>query len=121
MQKKNAIENDIFRPYVPSVNVRQAFADNASALGESNPYDDAADAINDIREQLADVSLNDPEFPLIENPLMPIDVGTPLPSIDTSALNLPSINANTVTNQGGNNQFSNLTTQQKIDILFGRS
>jgi len=119
--EKNAIENDIFRPYVPSVNVRQAFADNASALGESNPYDDAADAINDIREQLADVSLNDPEFPLIENPLMPIDVGTPLPSIDTSALNLPSINANTVTNQGGNNQFSNLTTQQKIDILFGRS
>jgi hypothetical protein len=52
---------------------------------------------------------------------MPINVGTPLPSIDTSALNLPSIDANTVTAQGANNQFSNLTTEQKIDILFGRS
>ena len=44
-----------------------------------------------------------------------------LPNINTGTpLNLPSVSANTLTNQGGANQFSNLTSQQKIDILFGQ-
>ena len=118
--EKNAIENGVFRPYVPSIRVRLAFAENASEIGESNPYDNAADAINSIRDQLQGVSLSDPEFPLIDNPLVPMNLGTTIPNIQTGALNLPSVSANTLTNQGGTNQFSNLTTNQKIDILFGK-
>ena len=49
-----------------------------------------------------------------------MNLGTTIPNIQTGALNLPSVSANTLTNQGGTNQFSNLTTNQKIDILFGK-
>ncbi len=75
--EKSAIEQGIFRPYVPSANVRQAFQENASALGVNNPYIDAASAINDIRAELSGLSLDDPAFPNIDNPLMPMDAGTP--------------------------------------------
>ena len=119
--EKSAIENGIFRPYVPSRNVLQAFQENASALGESNPYLDAASAINDIRAQLSGLSLDEPAFPNIENPLVPMDMGTTLPSIGPNTLNLPSVSANTVRNTGSIPPLNQLTTQQKLDILFGRS
>jgi hypothetical protein len=119
--EKAAIEQGVFRPYVPSGNVRQAFAENADAIGESNPYPEAADVINDIRAELSGLSLDDPSFPIIENPLMP-DVGTPQTIPGT--LNLPSVDQQTVTAQGvgggGNIPFNQMTTQQKLDILFGR-
>ena len=119
--EKNAIENDVFRPYVPSPNIRQAFADNAAAIGENNPYDDASDAINDIREQLTGVSLSDPEFPLIENPLVPMNLGTTLPNIGSETLPTGGLVPQTVTNQGRNLNLNQMTTQQKLDILFGRN
>jgi len=119
--EKAAIEQGVFRPYTPSGNVRQAFAENADAIGESNPYPEAADVINDIRAELSGLSLDDPSFPIIENPLMP-DVGTPQTIPGT--LNLPSVDQQTVTAQGvgggGNIPFNQMTTQQKLDILFGR-
>ena len=99
----------------------QAFQENASALGESNPYLDAASAINDIRAQRSGLSLDEPAFPNIENPLVPMDMGTTLPSIGPNTLNLPSVSANTVRNTGCTPPLNQLTTQQKLDILFGRS
>ena len=41
------------------------------AIGKPNPYESAADVIGSIREQLSGLSLNTPEFPVINNPLMP--------------------------------------------------
>jgi len=121
-RERSAIEQGIFRPYTPSQNIRQAFAENAAAIGQANPYESAAEVISSIREQLSGLSLNAPEFPVINNPLMPsiMDQRT-LPNINTGTpLNLPSVSANTLTNQGGVNTLSGLTNQQKIDILFGK-
>ena len=61
------------------------------------------------------VSLLEPEFPLFENPLLPITQDTP---ITPTTLNLPSIDANIVNNPGAAGSFSNLTTEQKLRILF---
>ena len=42
------------------------------------------------------------------------------PGGDTGSLNLPSINPQAVTNQGGNIPYNQLTSSQKLDILFNR-
>jgi len=122
-RERSAIEQGIFRPYTPSVNIRQAFAENAAKIGMANPYESAADTISSIRDQLSGLSLNAAEFPVINNPLMPnILDQRMLPNINTgTALNLPSVSANVVGAQTGNIPYNQLTSQQKLDILFGRS
>ena len=49
-------------------------------------------------------------------------LGMTLPPLGgvTDALNLPGVNPQALTNQGGNVNYNQLTTQQKIDRLFGR-
>jgi len=123
IREKNAIEQGIFRPYTPSMNIRQAFAENAAKIGAANPYESAADTIDSIRNELSNLSLNAAEFPVIDNPLMPSILDQRmLPNINTgTALNLPSVSANVVGAQGGNIPYNQLTSQQKLDILFGRS
>jgi hypothetical protein len=137
--ERSAIERGMFRPYYPSLNIQRAFADNASKIGVTNPMITASRVINSIRRQLFGLSLDAPEFPNITNPLMPsiMDQRT-IPNIETGALNLPSVDANLVgkgtiqnTGQvnaasmipqfgGGNIPYNQLTTQQKLDILFGQ-
>jgi len=115
-----AIDGDIFRPLNISDNVREGFARNAENLGVSNPLDAAEPVIAEIQAQLAEIPLNIGKFPDIENPMMPSGDQRMLPNINMSALNLPNVDANLVANQGGNIPYNQLTTQQKIDILFGR-
>ena len=117
-----AIDNDIFRPLNISDNVREGFARNAAEIGVSNPLDAAEPVIAEIQAQLAELPLNTPNFPNIENPMMPsvTDQGM-LPNINMSSLNLPGINPQAVNAAGQTNTLSGLTNQQKIDILFGRS
>ena len=89
-------------------------------MGVANPLDAAYDIISDIESQLSDASLDD-LFPDIQNPLTPsiMDMA-PIPGLNTGTpLNLPSVNPQALTNQGGNLPYNNLTTQQKIDRLFG--
>ena len=112
----NAIENNVFLPYKVSKEVRDAFADNSERIGVANPFDIAADAIADLEGQFADLSLNLPEFPAFANPLEPIMQDTPL---GPTTLNLPNIDANAVSAQVQGSNYNNLTTQQKLDLLFG--
>ena len=88
-----AIDNDIFRPLNISDNVREGFARNAAEIGASNPLDAAEPVIAEIQAQLAELPLNTPNFPNIENPMMPsvTDQGM-LPNINMDALNLPGVN-----------------------------
>jgi len=114
-----AIDNNIFRPYTISMNVRQAFQENADALGLPNPLEGAIDAINEIRQELADLPLTLGKFPDFPNPIADVtetgeEVAPPL------SLNLPNVEAQTLAASGQGNQFSNLTTQQKLDLLFPR-
>ena len=118
-----AIDNDIFRPLNISAGVREGFARNAENLGVSNPLDAAESAIAEIQSQLAELPLNTPNFPEIENPLLPSGDQRMLPNINMSSLNLPSINPQAVTNQGGNIPYNQMTAVQKsayYDKLFGR-
>ena len=84
----------------------------------SDPFDAAADTIAELQSQMSDLSLTLADFPVFENPLQPIMQDTPL---GPTTLNLPSIDANAVSAQVQGNNFSNLTTQQKLDLLFGNN
>ena len=110
-----SIQQNIFRPINISSEIQQAFAENAAKIGEPNPLLGALTALGNIQQQLSRVSLLEPEFPFIENPLLPITQETPA---TPQTLNLPSINSNIVNNPGAAGSFSNLTTAQKLQILF---
>ena len=112
-----AIDENIFRPMTISLDVQRAFIENASKIGEPNPLEKAWDAIADLQEKMAETSLALPELPVFENPLLPIMQDTP---ITPTSLNLPTINAGLVSQQVQGNNYNRLTTQQKLDILFGR-
>ena len=105
-----------------SRNVEDAFQMNADKLGVSNPLIAAYSAIGNIEAQLSTLSLDD-LFPDIQNPLIPMGLGLPFttPGGDTGSLNLPGVSPNVFTNQGGNIPYNQMTTQQKLDRLFGRS
>ena len=111
----NAIEQNIFRPYRISKEVRDAFEQNAAQLGIANPFEAAADAIGELENLFADLSLTLPEFPVFANPLQPIMQDTPL---TPTTLNLPNINTDLISNQVQGSNFNNLTTAQKLSILF---
>jgi hypothetical protein len=122
--EQGAIDAGEFRPYTISAKVQQAFQTHADEMGAPNPLDKAYDAIYDIQSQLADTSLDD-LFPDITNPLIPMGLGTTLPPLGgvtdaLSSLNTPAINPQAVTNPGGNINYNQMTTQQKLDRLFGR-
>ena len=123
-----AIDEDIFRPLGISANVREGFARNAENLGVSNPLDAAEPVIAEIQAQLAEIPLNIGDFPFIENPMVPSGDQRTLPNLNMGSLNLPGISPNVVAGGGaggagtrGNIPYNQLTTQQKLDILFGRS
>ena len=113
----NSLEENVFKPYVVSREVINAMQENSDKIGVSNPFDRAADTIAELQSQFSDLSLTLPEFPVFENPLRPIMQDTPL---GPTTLNLPSIDANAVSAQVQGGNFNNLTTQQKLEILFGR-
>ena len=125
--EKDSIDAGVFRPYTISRNVEGAFELNADSIGAANPLDAAYRVISNIENQLSNLSLND-LFPDIQNPLIPMGLGTTLPPLGgvtdaLSSLNTPSVNPQTVTNQGGNIPYSQLTDQQKLDrmdMFFGK-
>ena len=83
----NSIDQNIFRPYAISREVARAIAENAESIGESNPFEQAQEAISELKNQMSSLNLSLPEFPVFENPLMPIMQDTPL---TPTSLNLPS-------------------------------
>jgi len=119
--EQNAIDDGEFRPYTLSAKVEEAFQTHADEMGTPNPLDAAYDAISNLEDQFSDLSL-DNLFPAITNPLVPMGLGTTLPPLGglTGSLNLPGVNPQAVTNQGGNVPYNQMTTAQKIDKLFGR-
>ena len=117
--ERYSIDDNIFRPYQISDNVRRAFADNADKLGLPNPLNEAMSAISNIQSELRSLSLTVGKFPDFPNPIADVtetgeEVAPPL------SLNLPNVEAQTLAAAGQGNQYSNLTTQQKLDLLFPR-
>ena len=114
--EKNSIDNNVFRPISISTDVRKAFAENAAKIGEADPYQEAAPTINQIRQELADISLEEAELPFIENPLLPSAAENTITGPNT--LNLPGVDQQIMSQSAAANQFSNLTMNQKIRLLF---
>ena len=83
--------------------------------GEPNPLDAAYDVILNLQSQMRELSLSMAEFPVFENPLLPIMQDTP---ITPTTLNLPSIDTQLVSQQVSGSNYNNLTTREKIDLLF---
>jgi hypothetical protein len=71
--------------------------------------------INLLQNEMSKISLELPEFPVFENPLMPIMQDTP---ITPTSLNLPQVDGSKLQNQVSGGQFSTLTNKQKFDLLF---
>ena len=78
-------------------------------------FERVVNAIENIYDQLESITLDEAVFPSIENPLMPIMEDTP---VTQTSLNLPSIDQSMMTQSQAANQFSNLTMDQKIRLLF---
>ena len=113
----NTINNNVFRPIEISDEIARAFARNAAQIGEINPLIEARGVIADLQGQMRTTSLTEPEFPFFENPLLPSAQETP---VTPSALNLPAPDTSILANSGTGSGFNNLTTAQKLEILFGR-
>jgi hypothetical protein len=109
------IDENIFTPLSISDNIQAAVAENAEKIGEMNPLEGATDAIALLMEQMSAINLTLPEFPVFENPLMPIMQDTP---ITPTSLNLPQVDGSALQNQVSGGDFSNLSNQQKFNILF---
>ena len=117
--EKNAIDNNVFRPISISLDVRNAFAENAAKIGEADPFEEAASTISQIQDELASISLEEPELPFIENPLLPAAAENTVTGPNT--LNLPSVDQQTMAASGQINSLEGLSTAQKLSILFGRT
>jgi hypothetical protein len=111
----NDIDDNIFTPYEISNEVANAIEENAMKIGSSDPLQGALYAIDSIQNKMSNLNLSLPEFPVFENPLMPIMQDTP---ITPTSLNLPPINAESISSQVQGGQFSSLSNKQKFDILF---
>ena len=110
------IDQNVFRPMTISPEVRNSFAENAEKIGMKNPYETAEDVITEIQAELGELSLEEANFPFIENPL----TVTAQSNVATgpNTLNLPSVDQQIMTQSAAANQFSNLTMDQKIRLLF---
>ena len=114
----NAVDENVFRPMNISPEVRNSFAENAEKIGMKNPYETAEEVITEIQADLGELSLEEPNFPFIENPLTTITQSNVTTGPNT--LNLPPPDQQIMTQVQAANQFSNLTMDEKIRLLFPR-
>ena len=115
----NTVDNNIFRPITISPDIRIAFKQNAEAIGEINNFVEAERAITGLANQMRRVSLEEPNFPFFENPLIP-SAQTETP-VTPNTLNLPGIDSNLISRTVNTNNLSNLTTAEKLAILFNQN
>ena len=114
--ERSSIMSGRFRPYDVSASVQNAIYENANALDDvANPLREAMSTINILGNEMSRLSLDLPDFPVFENPLMPIMQDTP---ITPTSLNLPQVDGSALQNQVSGGNFSSLSNRQKFDILF---
>ena len=104
-RERSSIEEGVYRPYVPSRDIANAFEENAMKLGVPNPYIQAEPVIEAIRSLLESAPLSLEKIPDIENPfsdmpdvnLGPVAELPPLPSVDITSTANQFGNVNAVT------------------------
>ena len=109
----NLISEGEFKPFVPSSNVIKLFDDLSLNLGITNPYTQAEDVIERIRNVLELTPLEG-EFPDLINPLSTPTLPA-LPQLNTTGLPpLPNPAANTGTQFGNISPVSGLTISEEM-------
>jgi hypothetical protein len=110
---KNEINNLVqgyFTPFNVSKNDITAFKQISDKLNISNPYDEASSAIQNIKQQLNGIKLNQGYFPTIENPFK-TDILRPSLNAIQNIISSPPTPVNTPTTQGNttSNTINNAT------------
>jgi len=72
-----------FKPFIPSDNIIKSFAENARELGQSNPYNEARDTINNLAREYSKANIIRDPFPFNTNPFSAADT-----TLNTEGLNL---------------------------------
>ena len=84
-------EEGLFRPYSVSRDVAELFDIRSAQIGAPNPFEQAIDVIDRIRDVLAETSLDGDVFPNLENPFRNLPIPTLGPAAATPGLpNLPN-------------------------------
>ena len=106
----NAIMQGNFIPFDVSKNDITAFKQISDKLGISNPYNEANSAIQNIKQQLNNIKLNQGYFPTIENPFK-TDILRPSLNAIQNIISSPPTPVNTPTTQGNttSNTINNAT------------
>ncbi len=102
-----------FKPFIPSENIKSAFAENAKAIGSANPYAAASSEINRLAREYGRVNYLTERFPLFDNPFGGLDIS--LPSA-ISPGNLPSVVGGQLPTTIG---AGTANTAQKGQTVFG--
>ena len=108
-----ALKAGRFKPFIPSENIKAAFAENARAIGSSNPYAAASSEINRLAREYGKVNYLTERFPLFDNPFGGLDIS--LPSA-ISPGNLPSVVGGQLPTTIG---AGTANTAQKGQTVFG--
>jgi hypothetical protein len=118
----NAINEGEFRPLTLSDDLKELFSIRAEELNVTDPYDAAADIIDQIKDQLENITLGGDLFPDIQNPLdtnlvegiTDIVAGATLPNINTGFLGQGNV---TIPNNTGLVYNENAPLANRIDTI----
>ena len=108
-----ALKAGRFKPFIPSENIKSAFAENARAIGSANPYAAASSEINRLAREYGRINYLTERFPLFDNPFGGLDIS--LPSA-ISPGNLPSVVGGQLPTTIG---AGTANTAQKGQTVFG--
>ena len=108
-----ALKAGRFKPFIPSENIKAAFAENARAIGSANPYAAASSEINRLAREYGRINYLTERFPLFDNPFGGLDIS--LPSA-ISPGNLPSVVGGQLPTTIG---AGTANTAQKGQTVFG--
>ena len=118
----NAIIEGEFRPLSISDDLKELFSIRAEELNVTDPYDAAADIIDQVKDQLENITLGGDLFPDIQNPLdtslvqgiSDVVANATLPNINTGFIGQGNVN---LPNNTGLVYNENAPLAQKIDTI----
>ena len=118
----NAIIEGEFRPLSISDDLKELFSIRAEELNVTDPYDAAADIIDQVKDQLENITLGGDLFPNIQNPLdtslvqgiSDVVANATLPNINTGFIGQGNVN---LPNNLGLVYNENAPLAQKIDTI----
>jgi len=105
------LNEGLFRPYSISRDVQELFAERAEEIGAPNPFDQAIDVLDRIRDVLESTSIRGDVFPNIKNPFSNL----PEPTLGAAA-SLPGLPPMPNPALVNNAQFGNIDPVSRLTL-----